>query len=104
MGAGKQADAFLVVATAHWGCALPSAVLLAFKLRLGVEGLYLGMFFGPVLLLGCYGTLVWRTPWEQVAEQAHRRVLAAHEAAAAARAGSNSEDSGVVIDPSGPVC
>ena len=36
-GAGKQGVSFLFTAAAHWACALPSALLLAFKLGLGVE-------------------------------------------------------------------
>lgn len=60
-GAGKQLLGFLIVALAHWGCALPTALLLAFKARWGVGGLYCGMALAPVVLLASYGTLIWRT-------------------------------------------
>lgn len=42
IGAGKQTRGFTINAAAHWGFGLPTALLLGFHFKLGVEGLYAG--------------------------------------------------------------
>ena len=80
-GAGKQAKGSLVNILAYWVLALPAAVLLAFGLQRGVEGLYTGMLLGPVTQCLCYLLLIARLRWREEAEAARQRVAQACSAA-----------------------
>jgi len=51
------------------------ALLLGFHLRMGVEGLYLGVILGPIAQWVCYTVLVYRLDWKAEAELAHRHML-----------------------------
>lgn len=74
-GAGKQAKGFVINMVAHWGFALPTALVLGFHFGLGVEGLYLGASMGPVVQAVFFTLLVWRLDWEAEASQAHSYIL-----------------------------
>lgn len=84
IAAGKQTRGFAINVAAHWGLALPAALLLGFVAKLGVEGLYLGVVFGPVVQTLCYSVLVWRMDWQREAQIAHQRMLAAAQSTSGA--------------------
>mgnify|MGYP001119574147 CR=1 FL=1 len=73
-GAGKQAWGFLINAASFWLLALPTALLLGFQFKLGVEGLYWGMTLGPATQCICYLLLIGRLQWQREAEAALIRV------------------------------
>ncbi|PRW60882.1 MATE efflux family [Chlorella sorokiniana] len=75
IGAGKQTRGFTINAVAHWGFGLPTALLLGFYFKLGVEGLYAGVVLGPLVQWICYTWLVSRMDWEAEAVKAHRHML-----------------------------
>lgn len=54
-GAGKQRLGVLVNIVAFYVCAIPTALLLAFRLGWGVEGMYTGMLLGPAIQVGGEG-------------------------------------------------
>ncbi len=76
-GAGKQTRGCLINLTAHWGVALPSALLLGFHFKLGVEGLYTGVILGPCTQFCFFLALILRLNWEQEARIAHARMMEA---------------------------
>lgn len=76
-GAGKQTRAVVVNALAYWALALPAALLLAFPLGGGVEGLYGGMVAGPATQCALYAWLLCRLRWREEAAAARQRALGA---------------------------
>lgn len=74
-GAGKQTRGFAINTFAHWGLALPSAIVLGFHFHWGVEGLYSGVVLGPLAQLCCYLVLILRLNWDKEAAEAHAAML-----------------------------
>ncbi len=74
-GAGKQTKGFAINTFAHWGLALPAAMLFCFHLHMGVEGLYTGLILGPVAQWCCYMVLILRLNWAREAVTAHAAML-----------------------------
>ncbi|GAB4814513.1 hypothetical protein N2152v2_001559 [Parachlorella kessleri] len=87
-GAGKQAWGFLINAASFWGLALPTALMLGFHFKLGVEGLYWGMTLGPGAQCVCYLLLLGRLQWQQEAEAALVRLRQAQKPGKPANSGS----------------
>jgi len=54
---------------------IPFASLLAFKLSMGVAGLWLGITVGIAASAFIYVVLVLRTDWQAVADDAEKRIL-----------------------------
>eukprot|EP00798_Chlamydomonas_sp_ICE-L_P007796 gene7796-990_t len=72
-GLGAQRRGAAVNGLAFYGCAVPLALFLAFKLKLGPEGLYLGMVAGPLIQTCCYTWILLKTNWEAEARTASAR-------------------------------
>lgn len=79
VGAGKQPQGFVINLAAHWGIGIPTALLLGFHFKLGVEGLYAGVMLGPMMQFIGYSVLVSRLDWKRESEVACARVAAAAE-------------------------
>eukprot|EP00198_Chlamydomonas_reinhardtii_P007691 XP_001697028.1 predicted protein [Chlamydomonas reinhardtii] len=75
-GAGKQRLGVLVNIVAFYVCAIPTALLLAFRLGWGVEGMYTGMLLGPAIQAVSYVYIIARLDWT-----AEARAVAARAAA-----------------------
>lgn len=65
IGAGKQTRGFTINAVAHWGFGLPTALLLGFYFKLGVEGLYAGGFVRGYSVGRCRGTFDVVKEWAE---------------------------------------
>ena len=58
----------MINAIAFYCCAVPLALVLAFRFNLGPEGLYLGMVVGPLIQATCYADILYRTDWSREAK------------------------------------
>ncbi|DBB01484.1 TPA: hypothetical protein ACH3X1_000139 [Trebouxia sp. C0004] len=73
-GTGKQAVAAPCTVASYYLLGLPAAVALAFSLKLGVQGLCLGMLLGAAATDASFYLLMWRTDWRLEADKAAERV------------------------------
>ena len=69
-GAGKQTVGMWVNLLGMWCIGLPSALLLAFPVRLGVKGLWTGGIIGVCLEAAAYLTILSRIDWSGLAAKA----------------------------------
>lgn len=80
-GAGRQTVGAATNFVSYWLLGLPLAALLAFRLRLGVHGLWLGLLTGTSFQAVTLGFIVSRFSWAAEARQAAVRVAAGKAAA-----------------------
>lgn len=73
-GVGKQLAATPIIFVSYYAIGLPLAALFGFKLKMGVEGLCLGMLVGTAVHAVCFFVLVWCLDWELEAHRAAARV------------------------------
>ncbi|KAG2439264.1 hypothetical protein HXX76_004625 [Chlamydomonas incerta] len=81
-GAGKQRLGVLVNVVAFYVVAIPTALLLAFRLGWGVEGMYMGMLLGPAIQAVSYVYIIARLDWKAEARAVARRAAASSRAVA----------------------
>lgn len=72
-GAGKQDAAAATNAFAYYGAGVPLAALLAFRLDLGIQGLWIGFGAGVVISVVVLLGLSARWRWDELAEDAQER-------------------------------
>ncbi|KAF2716351.1 MATE efflux family protein [Polychaeton citri CBS 116435] len=72
-GLGKQEAGGYISMIAYYLVAIPLALGTAFGAHLGIYGLWLGPFAGLGLAASVEGVYIWRTSWEQAAEEARKR-------------------------------
>uniref|UniRef100_J3LUZ9 Protein DETOXIFICATION n=1 Tax=Oryza brachyantha TaxID=4533 RepID=J3LUZ9_ORYBR len=75
-GTARPAVGMYAVLGGFYVVALPVAVALAFKARLGIDGLLLGFLLGAALSLAVLLTVIARMDWAAEADKARRRVHA----------------------------
>lgn len=73
-GVGKQLVATPIIFFSYYVVGLPLAALFAFKLKMGVRGLCLGMLVGTAVHAICFFILVWLVDWNLEAHKAAARV------------------------------
>lgn len=73
-GTGKQAAAAPCTLASYYLLGLPAAAVLAFPLKLGVQGLCLGILLGAAATDASFYFLVWHTDWSLEADKAAERV------------------------------
>ena len=78
-GVGKQLVATPIIFFSYYVVGLPLAALFAFKLKMGVRGLCLGMLVGTAVHAICFFILVWLVDWNLEAHKAAARVGATKE-------------------------
>ena len=71
---GLQKIAYMITLTAWYVIGLPLACFFSLKLEWGVIGLEAGFGVAVIVLLVSYGTLLWRTDWQNVADKAIERM------------------------------
>ncbi|GFR43909.1 hypothetical protein Agub_g5043 [Astrephomene gubernaculifera] len=81
-GAGKQKLGVLVNVVAFYVAAIPAALVLAFVLGWGVEGMYGGMLLGPAIQAGAYAWIISRLDWRQEAGRVAARAAMTRRIAA----------------------
>ncbi|KXZ52717.1 hypothetical protein GPECTOR_8g111 [Gonium pectorale] len=96
-GAGKQKLGVLVNVVAFYGVAIPAALVLAFWLRWGVEGMYTGMLLGPAIQATSYATIIMRLDWREEARRVAARAAAAASTGATAAAAATVTAAVVVV-------
>ncbi|KAG2453546.1 hypothetical protein HYH02_001765 [Chlamydomonas schloesseri] len=83
-GAGKQRLGVVVNVVAFYVAAIPTALLLAFRLGWGVEGMYTGMLLGPAIQAVSYVYIISRLDWGAEARAVAARAAASSRAAVGA--------------------
>ena len=72
-GSGRQSSGALVVIISYFVFGLPVSWILGSTMGLGVTGLVIGRVVGKVIHLMLYGTLCYRTDWDEQAEHASKQ-------------------------------
>ncbi|EFJ50951.1 hypothetical protein VOLCADRAFT_103747 [Volvox carteri f. nagariensis] len=78
-GAGKQRLGVLVNVFAFYVAAIPTALVLAFVLQWGVEGMYSGMLLGPAIQAAAYFAIILRLDWREEARRVAAKAAARQE-------------------------
>ena len=75
----QKRASYIALATFYF-VAIPLACLLVFQTGMGVMGLWIGMAVGITLQATFYTKLVLQTNWQDVADEAERKLLASNQA------------------------
>ncbi|XP_010415814.1 PREDICTED: protein DETOXIFICATION 14 [Camelina sativa] len=74
-GSGRQDIGAYVNLAAYYLCGIPTAVLLAFRFKMGGRGLWIGITVGSFVQAVLLGLIVILTNWKQQARKARERVM-----------------------------
>ncbi|GIL46835.1 hypothetical protein Vafri_3721 [Volvox africanus] len=77
-GAGKQRLGVMVNVLAFYVVAIPTALIFAFVLHWGVEGMYSGMLLGPFIQAVAYSAIILKLNWQDEARKVATRSAAIH--------------------------
>lgn len=73
-GMGKLRPPTLAYLVSYYMLMLPAALLFAFPLGLGIQGIYYAMILGTVAAGGSLYVVVWKADWASLAAQARERI------------------------------
>ncbi|XP_010492528.1 PREDICTED: protein DETOXIFICATION 14 [Camelina sativa] len=74
-GSGRQDIGAYVNLAAYYLCGIPTAILLAFRFKMGGRGLWIGITVGSFVQAVLLGLIVILTNWKQQARKARERVM-----------------------------